>query len=510
MRAEDIYFFRHQLHRSAAYDLHLPADRARLHGWAMEALLEAIGGAPPIHTPLVGELSSPHATDPHALTLALHAAAALDAPDVDAPALMRLRLDFLWRAAAHASEKYRTAEAARLFEQIHHDDSENTPNRAEAARLAADMYRVGGQAQQAVPLYEAARDLAVQHGLHAELGQTLDRLGSQMRELGRVVEAEEIIREAIKMHRKVGNRPGEGRALRSLSIVLQQTGRMDEAVAGIDSALEIQLELNSDSGIAASLDTLGNLHLFIGEFDKAEKYYKRALETERRCNNLTYEGSTLGNLAILYADTGREEEAEAMYRRGIEIHREVGNRRSEGITIANLATLLHRLKRLDEARVCYMRALDIHREVANRRGEGVAIGHHAILLQDSGDIEGARQAFAQALRIHREVKNTRGEGVTLAHLADLQTLVGEHEQACASLTQAMKLHRENRNRRFEARGGVALGLILLQLGRIDEAREQWLRHFEMGKELGDAEGLKDAEAAMRKACKAAGAAPFLP
>jgi hypothetical protein len=73
---ETAYLFRHALLRDAAYQLHLPGDRARLHGLAL-ALIEAMCGGPPLKPPSLGTDASPpfamHATDAFALGLAGHA-----------------------------------------------------------------------------------------------------------------------------------------------------------------------------------------------------------------------------------------------------------------------------------------------------------------------------------------------------------------------------------------------------------------------------------------------------
>lgn len=46
MHAELVYLFRHALLRSAAYELQLPGDRARLHVLALELLEQLFGGRP--------------------------------------------------------------------------------------------------------------------------------------------------------------------------------------------------------------------------------------------------------------------------------------------------------------------------------------------------------------------------------------------------------------------------------------------------------------------------------
>jgi hypothetical protein len=81
MDAERAYLFRHALLRDAAYELHLPGNRSRLHEIAVEAIERLCGGgadtASPVALAATGHepvrATRPHATDPYASELSAHA-----------------------------------------------------------------------------------------------------------------------------------------------------------------------------------------------------------------------------------------------------------------------------------------------------------------------------------------------------------------------------------------------------------------------------------------------------
>ena len=114
MNAERAYVFRHALLRDAAYQLHLPGDRARLHGLAFAAMEDLAGGRPPDATTpdAAGRTPHlPHATDPFAEELARHAAMS------GVAAVVALRRVYLRRAAEHSEAMFRNEEAMRLWQE---------------------------------------------------------------------------------------------------------------------------------------------------------------------------------------------------------------------------------------------------------------------------------------------------------------------------------------------------------------------------------------------------------
>jgi hypothetical protein len=62
--AEDACLFRHALLRDAAYQLHLPGDRARLHALALDLIEALYGGRAPEPQPLFSAAAHPHSLPP--------------------------------------------------------------------------------------------------------------------------------------------------------------------------------------------------------------------------------------------------------------------------------------------------------------------------------------------------------------------------------------------------------------------------------------------------------------
>src|SRR5437868_1708496 len=132
MNAEAAYMFRHAVLREAAYQLQMPADRARLHAAAFGVLEELAGGRPPEEDPLPGVLQlafHSHPTDVFAAELAEHARIAPD----DASLKDAARL-YLVRAAEH-SERVFQGDAEALWRR--HAALAAGLERAESLRRAA-------------------------------------------------------------------------------------------------------------------------------------------------------------------------------------------------------------------------------------------------------------------------------------------------------------------------------------------------------------------------------------
>ncbi|NUN47931.1 MAG: hypothetical protein HUU15_03775, partial [Candidatus Brocadiae bacterium] len=108
MNAEAAYLFRHALLREAAYQLHLPGQRARLHAEALAVMERQAGGRPAELLLGEGIRFEVHPTDPLAEDLADHARLGGAPPEVQAL--------YACRAAALAERQYRPEDAMRLWE----------------------------------------------------------------------------------------------------------------------------------------------------------------------------------------------------------------------------------------------------------------------------------------------------------------------------------------------------------------------------------------------------------
>jgi tetratricopeptide (TPR) repeat protein len=360
--AELAYLFRHALLRDAAYQLHLPAARARLHGLALVLVESLCGGRAPEPPPLRRTGLDPfpgHASDPFSEELADHARRAGAEPEV-------LRL-YTHRAAEHAWKTHRLEASARLWIAL--AGLSDLRDAAEAWRSAGATNLVAGRMSEALPLLEKAVTAARASGESRLEARALNELGGLYREQGKVTEAERHFEEAGAALRNAGD-------AHSLGVVLAN---------------------------------LANLQRASGKNELAERTYAACLESHRASGQRGREGRALGTLGILYAQTGRLELAELTFEDALAIHREVGDSRYEGVALSNLAHLYLLTGRVADCARALETALRLIRDSGDRRSEGQTLMVLASLHEKSGCLGPARATTADALAIHVEVGNRSGE-----------------------------------------------------------------------------------------------------
>lgn len=229
-----------------------------------------------------------------------------------------------------------------------------------------------------------------------------------------------LLLESRELCQRVGDRRGEGRAMKSMGNVHKDLGRPDSALAYYRQALAIDREVGDRRGEGETLNNLGAVHSDLGRPDSALVYYRRALAVEREVGDRGGQGASLDNIGHVYRSLGRPDSARTYYRRALRISREVGDRGLEGHALGSIGNVHRVLGRTDSALAYYRQALNIARESEERASEGIALSNIGSLLIDLGHPDSALVYYRQALAISREVGDRQGESIRLQKLAQLQ------------------------------------------------------------------------------------------
>lgn len=467
MHAEDAYLFRHALLRDAAYSLHLPNERARLHGLALDLIESLFDGPPPEVRPQDG-LKETHQLDSFAEELTRHARIAATVPGAATAYLKEREALYAWRAARYAELSHRSADVVRLYLNAAELAPESNWRRSRGLRAA-------GVACFRTANFEAGREyllmaegLAQKHQHLPELRDVQITLAGVQAQSGHLDEAEKLCRSALETAERVGDAKEIARVTGNLGIVLKQTGRVEEA----------------------------------------EIAYRKALAYQQESGDRHSEGMTAGNIGSLLRVTGRLEESEKWCRDAIEIHRAVGNRRAEGVEMGNLANFLRDSGKLDEAEQIMRVAIQIHQETGNRQSHAHALGSLAILKRQQGQFAQAEATYLEALALVRELGLERDEGLILGNMANLLTHMERFDQADAMYERALTLHRNYRNLLFEGAHSCDWAICRLALGQQDSAKECWQRGVTILRNVHAEHYEREKTQAMQEACAKAGVEPF--
>lgn len=200
--------------------------------------------------------------------------------------------------------------ALRLLRHV--DDFEAQAARAQAHVLRARVYRCVGRPRRGLASAQRALRAARTAGerrLEAEAGA---RLGGQLLEIDRSAEAEERLRESLRLATEIEDQRGQAVASLFLGILLAEDG--DAEAAGMlqracDRALA--LGLNRLEAVGRSIE--GRMLFARGELERALQCSERAMELLER-NGAEWMDRTVivGTRAVLLEANGEEDEAEAL------------------------------------------------------------------------------------------------------------------------------------------------------------------------------------------------------
>jgi len=316
-------------------------------------------------------------------------------------------------------------------------------------------------------------------------GLILGNLGNAYYNMGDSRKAIEYYEQALKILREIGDRRGEGNAIKNLGNSYIHLGEPRKAIKCYEQATEIAKEIGDRRGECLGLGNLGFSYSRHGDPKKAIEYYKQAIEIAREIGDRRREGIWLGYLGNEYSNLGDSRRAIEYCKQAIKIARDEGDRRVEGIWIGYAGNAYRDLDETRKAIKCHEQELKIAREIRNRRGEGNALGNMGLAYDHLGEARKAIKCHEQALNIAREIGDRCGEGNALGNMGLAYSHLGKTRNAIEYYEQALKILEEIGDRRGEGNAIKNLGNSYIHLGEPRKAIEFLKQSLAIGKAIED-------------------------
>ncbi len=256
-------------------------------------------------------------------------------------------------------------------------------------------------------------------------------------------------------------------------------------------------------------------------------------------------GRALCSAAVLAAENGDYTEAIRAAELAMAIFGPLDLKWRMALTATVLGSANRYLGNHEAARRGFQAAMELREGLGDRRGMSVAINNMALLELDDGNLDRARELFEQSLAIKRELGEQRSIAIGLANLADVLIRTGQWEAADRALTEgaemapgnpqlvgtircnmgAVAAHRQDwadAEEHFRAAitayeaGGhphdvigamIGLGRVYHQAGQDDEALRQLGGARALAADIGNAQRLAEADAALAELSEAVGPGP---
>ena len=503
---EVAYVFRHALTQEVAYQDQRESQREGLHARIGEAI----------------ELLYADHLSEHFGVLAHH--------------FMRARqwekaLDYLLAAARQAEQSFATREALALYDEAKSAAEQLAGGIAAASTLIAihqakarlhfvrsDFEQSGAEAERILPLARLTDD-AVKEG---EALATIAWASTWGRNLDAAVR---VAREALTVAEPAGALAVQGRAHLTIGFVRGVTGVLDESRAALDKAISLSSAAGDDVHHSLSLTTAGLLRNWTGDYDAAVRLQDQGLALARDGGLLLPLLFSCFMRGMTLTGKGNYDEALASFTEGLALAERVGDEAIHHRLLNCLGWLYAELGDLDHAEVLNTTSAQIGRRRRDPGTQPNAELNLGEIAHSRGDLPLAQEIYngvygywknpstSEWMRFRYSIRMFAGMGelamargdlaAARSHSAeclDLATRTGSRKNLVKGWRLAGEVERAQRNwdraeqhlrRALELavslgnpvqywRTEVALGQLLSDLGRPDEAREAFHRaHLRM-------------------------------
>ena len=182
----------------------------------------------------------------------------------------------------------------------------------------------GGRYDEARVVGRRARDQAIRLGLRVEIGGNLRGLGELEMAVGRLAEAEQVLREGVELYEQMGD-PAHGTDLASmLAIVLARQGRLDEARAMLERA-RAWLSPDDVGGDFLAKRAQADVALAASEIEPALEHARASLGAVEDTGYLSDRIEARIALARVLVAAGRSDEATRLLVEAVDLARARGD-----------------------------------------------------------------------------------------------------------------------------------------------------------------------------------------
>jgi len=381
---------------------------------------------------------------------------------------------------------------------------------AQALVLQGDALLLVGRSQEAVPLFEQARDLFAKAGNQGSMALALTHLGVALHEQGRLAEAEKVYLDAFAALQRIGSTQGVAMQVADLGLLYQDMGDLPKAQPLLERGRAAFAATGDRLFEARAINWIGTILLARGDIVGARQRFDQVLASARQTGNRTDEGRALNYQGLVLALQGALREAQRLQEQSGEIAREVGDPVRGASTLAASADALARLGDLAEAQRRLTQALAMKRQGEDRLGTVEVLGRFALLQErlgnlaeakrlageqtalagrlgsrslyasalqvqallslDEGNLAGARRQLEEVLRLRVQNDEQVAAAEARTQLANVVRLAGDPREAARLATEAAAWYDKRDLSGFRALALARLAQALLADGRRAQAR----------------------------------------
>lgn len=440
---------------------------------------------------------------------------------------LKTRLQQLHRLIAEAIEKIFSEKLEERYVDLafHYEQAEVFDKTCEYLRKAADYFKSNYQNQQALDYYEKLLeklnyqdDIIHQLQTHLKKGKVLQLIGHwescQMEyeralvlakesrdalllgrannELGHLLvlkgdysEAKPYLNSAVQMFESIEDQLGLARVNGNLGDFYFRQGQYEQAKSFLEKSIQIGYAINEVAVSAKVVSTLGLTYMNQGKYEEGISCQLVQLEVSERNNDKQGMAKLYTDLGIIYFEKGDYDHALESYQKGLKLAEELGNKQQKAIAIGCIGNVYVRKGNYPSAMEHFELDLALVEELGDKQGTAIALGLIGELLSIKGDFGRAIEYLQKNLMLSEELGYQKGIAIAVNTLADIFFYTEQYDRSLHYYDRAIDVTRRIDNKLVLGNSLVEKGLVLIELGRMEELRVVCTEALALANQLGN-------------------------
>ncbi|HEY4594158.1 MAG TPA: tetratricopeptide repeat protein, partial [Thermoanaerobaculia bacterium] len=296
-----------------------------------------------------------------------------------------------------------------------------------------------GKPQEAIPLFQEARELAKKADFQWGVGRALANLGNTYQGMGDLAAAERAQTEALDIARRLGSGLAIGSQLYALGEIHHARGELGEATRLLDQANIWYVRIGDRFLQTWTLNAAGEVLFAQGDLAGARQRSERALALSQALGNRGQEAIALDKLGIVLEAQGELAESRRRHEDAFFLLHRLGDTSAAAAALAGAASVSARLGDLHTAWQRSTQALASTRQAGDRLGAGRILGLRARLAYQMGNLAASRDNAREVLQIARQTGARAVGALALQSLGRADFAAGDAEKGRAELTEALEI-----------------------------------------------------------------------
>lgn len=271
-----------------------------------------------------------------------------------------------------------------------------------------------------------------------------------------------------------------------------RTSQPSVALSIYKQILPVYQSLDDRHAIAILWGGMGVAHWYLGDLDHVRTDYERALAARRAVEDRILEGRTLNGLGTVNMQTGNLLAAAGFYSQATDLRRRTGDVSGLGTSLTYLGHVYYNMGLLDKAHEQYLEALPLLEKAGSPSQMADVTNGLANCYAQKGQHRRANRRYAEAAEMAFAAGDPRKEAHCRANLAASYQRMGRHAEALVQLARVDSLMQVVNDPELPALLCSIRGQVNVEIGALDDAREDFLAGIQAAENLPDPQYLMDA------------------